>query len=118
MVTTIVFAEIFNTWIYKKSGAKLGSNFTIKDSTKKEHQHDLMCCVKCPDKTCKEACNDKKERRLVKRFDEHRIHMFQHLVDSTHAPVTLDDFTILNSTYKHDKYKKKISQVLFIISLL
>ena len=42
--------------------------------------------------------------------------MYQHAVNSNHALVTLYDFTILNSGYKHSKFKKKISEALFIKS--
>ena len=37
-------------------------------------------------------------------------------MSSNHALVTLDDFTILNSGYKHNKFKRKISEALFIKS--
>ena len=42
--------------------------------------------------------------------------MQQHSVNSNHAFVTLDDFILLNSGYKHKKFKKKISEALFIKS--
>ena len=38
--------------------------------------------------------------------------MYQHSVNSNLVLVTLDDFTILNSGYKHNKVKKKISEAL------
>ena len=40
--------------------------------------------------------------------------MYQHWVNSNHALAALDDFTILNSGYKHKKYKKKNSKAIFI----
>ena len=60
-------------------------------------------------------------RRLVERIDEHRgkdknSHMHQHSVNSNHAFVTLNDFTFLNSGYKHNKFKRKISEALFMKS--
>ena len=82
---------------------KLGSNFNIKDITKKEHKHDLVCSVKCPEETCTETYNGD-------------LHVFQHSVNSNHALVTLDDVTILNLGYKHDKFQRKISEAVFIKS--
>ena len=83
------------------TGTKLGSNFNIKDITKKEHKHDLIYSVKCPEETCNEAYNSEAGRRLIERVGEHRgkdknSHVHQHSVNSNHALVTLDDFAILN----------------------
>ena len=57
-------------------------------------------------------------RRLVERIDEHRGRdkNSQHSVNSNHAFVTLNDFTFLNSGYKHSKFKRKISEALFMKS--
>ena len=41
---------------------------------------------------------------------------YQHSVYSNHALVYLDDFTIPNSGDKHNKYKRNISEALFIKS--
>ena len=72
------------------TGTKIDSNFHIK-----------VYCVKCPEEICIETYNVETRRRLVERFDEHRAndmtsHVFQHSVNSNHALVSLDDFTILN----------------------
>ena len=103
------------------TSTKLGSNFNIKDITKKEHNHNLVYSVKCLEETCNETYSGETGRRLVERIDEHRAkdknsHVYQHSVNSNHALVTLDDFTILNSGYKHNKFKRKISEALFIKS--
>ena len=84
------------------TSTKLGSNFNIKDITKKGHKHDLVYSVKCPEETCNETYNGATGRRLVERIDEHRgknknSHVYQHSMNSNHALVTLDGFTILNS---------------------
>ena len=99
---------------------KLGSNFNVKDITKKKLKHDLVYSVKCPEETCNETYNGETGRRLVEPIDEHRekdknSHVYEHSMNSNHALVTLDDFTIVNSGYKH-KFKRKISEALFIKS--
>ena len=100
---------------------KLGSNFNVKDITKKKPKHDLVYSVKCPEETCNETYNGETGRRLVEPIDEHRekdknSHVYEHSMNSNHALVTLDDFTIVNSGYKHNKFKRKISEALFIKS--
>ena len=102
------------------TSTKRSSNFNIKDITKKEHKHDLVYSVKCPEETCNETYNGETGRRLIEQTDEHRekdknSHVYEHSVNSNHALVTLDDFTIVNSGYKH-KFKRKISEALFIKS--
>ena len=102
------------------SSTKDGSKFNIKDITKKEHKHDLVYSVKCPEETCNETYNGETGRRLVEQIDEHRgknknSHVYEHSMSSNHTRVTLDDFTIVNSGYKH-KFKRKNSDALFIKS--
>ena len=102
------------------TSTKRSSNFNIKDITKKEHKHDLVYSVKCPEETCNETYNGETGRRLVEPIDEHRekdknSHVYEHSMNSNHALGTLDDFTIVNSGYKH-KFKRKISEALFIKS--
>ena len=47
------------------SGTKLGSKFTkIKDKTIKEHQHDVVYYVKCPERQCSEDYTGETARRL------------------------------------------------------
>ena len=103
------------------TSTKLDSIFNIKDITKKEHNHNLVYNVKCPEETCNKTYNGETGRRLVERVDEHRgkdnnSHVYQHSVNSNLVLVTLDDFTILNSGYKHNKVERKISEALFIKS--
>ena len=44
-------------------------------------------------------------------------HVFQHLANSNHVLVSLDDFIIIKLGYKHNKFKRKISEALFIKSI-
>ena len=103
------------------TGTKLDSNFNIKDITKKERKHDLVYSVKCPEETCNETYNGETGRRITERVGEHRekdknSHVYQHSVNSNHALVSLDDFAILNLGYTHNKFKRRISEALFIKS--
>ena len=40
--------------------------------------------------------------------------MFKHSMAANHPTVTLDDFTVLRSGYHNRKFKKKVSESLFI----
>ena len=101
------------------TGTKLGTKFNVKDKTKKEHHHDLTYSVKCLMKNCLESYNDETRRRLVERVNKHsgkdiNSHMFKHSMAANHPTVTLDDFTVLRSGYHNRKFKKKVSESLFI----
>ena len=52
------------------TGTKLGSNFNIKDITKREHKHDLVYSVKCPEETCNERYSGETGIRLIERVGE------------------------------------------------
>ena len=54
------------------TGRKLGSNFNIRNITKKEHKHDLVCNLKCPEEACNETYTGETGRKLVERTDKHR----------------------------------------------
>ena len=96
------------------TGTKLGTKFNVKDKTKKEHHHDLTYSVKCPMK------NGETGRRLIlERVNEHsgkdiNSHMFKHSIAVNHPTVTLYDFTVLSSGYRNRKFKRKLSESLFI----
>ena len=66
-----------------------------------------------------ESCNGETGRRLIKRVIEHRgkdinSRMFKHSIAANHPTVTLDDFTVYSSDYGKRKFKRKVSESLFI----
>ena len=101
------------------AGTKLGIKFNIKDKTKKEHHHNLTYNVKCPVKNCLESYNGETGRGVIERVNEHsgkdvNSHMFKNSVEANHPTVTLDDFTVLSSGHRNRKFKRKVSESLFI----
>ena len=81
--------------------------------------HNLVYSAKSPEDKCNETYNGESGKILVKRTDKLRgkvknSHVYQHSVNSNHASATLDDFTILSLGYKQNKFKRKISEALFI----
>ena len=69
--------------------------------------------------SCLESYNGETGRRLIERVNEHggkdiNSHMFKHSMTANHPTVTLDDFTVLSSGYPHRKFKRNVSESLFI----
>ena len=101
------------------TGTKLGTKFNIKDKTSKEHQHDFTYSVVCPDPNCNEECNAEAGRPLIERVHEHggkdvNSHVFKHSVETNHPAVTIDYFRVLKTGYRQKKFKRKLSEALFI----
>ena len=101
------------------TGTKLGTKFNVNGKTKKEHHHDLTYRVKCTMKNCLESYNGETGSRLIERVNEHsekdiNSHMFKYSMATNHPAVTLDYFTVLSSGYCNRKFKRKVSESLFI----
>ena len=70
-------------------------------------------------KNCLESYNGETGRRLIEPVNEHsgkyiNSHMFKHSMGANHRTVTLDDFTVPSSGYHNRKFKRKVSESLFI----
>ena len=70
-------------------------------------------------KNCLESYNGRTGRKLIERVNENsgkdiNSHMFKHSMAANHPIVTLDDFTVLSSSYRNTMFKKKVSESLFI----
>ena len=82
------------------SRIKLGSRFQIKDHTKKDHQHDVVYYVQCPEKQCTEDYTGGTGRSLIERVKGHsgkdlKSQLFKHSMETRHKMVTLHDFKII-----------------------
>ena len=102
------------------TGTKLGTNFSIKDTTLKEHQHNLVYEVKCPEPTCNSSYIGEVSRRLGERIKDHcgRDSKISCL-NTRWSPITGKSLrTILRSSLKVDvratitleKYRSKCSR--------
>ena len=101
------------------TGKKLGSFFSMNDETKKQHQHDFIYYIECPESTCSENEIGKVARQLQERVDEHagkdsNSHMLQHVHQSGHVAVSINNFRIVKRGFKNQKMKWKISEALLI----
>ena len=101
------------------SGQKLSTKLQIVDKTKDQHKHDLVYYSKCPEPTCNEAYLGETGRRIIERSADHcgkdkQPHLLRHALNSNHKTVDLKDFKIIDSSYHNNRFKRKISEALYI----
>ena len=101
------------------TGTKLGTKFNIKDKTSKKHEHDLTYCAVCPDTNCNEENNVETGRRLIERLHDHSVkdvdlHVSKHSIETDHPTVTIDDSRVLRTGYCQKRFRRKLSEALFI----
>ena len=101
------------------TGTKLHAKFNIKDKTSKEHQCDLTHSVVSPDLNCNEEYNGKTSRRLIEKVHKHSdkdvtFHVFKYSIETDHPTVTIDRVCVLKTRYCQRRFRKKLSESLFI----
>ena len=101
------------------SASKLGTKFDIKSKTKQDHKHDLTYYAKCPEETCLEDYTGETGRRLYERVIDHngrdkKSHVLKHCIENDHKLPSIEDFTILGTNYRKNKFRRRISESLFI----
>ena len=98
----------------------MSAKFQIKDKTKDEHKHDPVYYGKCPE--CDENYVGESGRRLQDRFDEHsgkdrKSNILRHSYQENYKSVSWNNFQILGNVYKKTKFKRKLSEALYIKEL-
>ena len=112
-----VFYLIITRVLY--TGQKLSTKFRIKDKTKDQHKHDLVYYSKCPEPTCNEDYLGETGRKIIERSADHcgkdkQSHLLTHALSNKDKTVDLKDFKIIDSSYHKCRFKRKISEVLYI----
>lgn len=81
------------------TGRKLGTNFTVKDRTKMNHEHNLIYKVTCTEPTCKATYIGKVSRWLSERIKDHsgRDHK-SNAMETGHTNVAKENFKSLQKT--------------------
>ena len=102
------------------TGTKLSTKFQIKDKTKDEHKHNLVYRGRFPE--CDESYVGETGRRLQERVDEHsgkdsKCNILRHSYQENHKNVSRNNFQILGNGYKKMKFKRKLSEALYITEL-
>ena len=101
------------------TGYKLNTRFQIKDKTAHLHKHDLVYYVKCPDQSCNQNYLGKTGRRITESAADHsgkdnHSHLFKHACNENHKHVDLDNIKVIDSGYHNNRFKRKISEALYI----
>ena len=101
------------------TGHKLNTRFQMKDRISQIHKHDLVYYVKRPDQSCNQDYLDETSHRIIERAADHsdkdkHSHLFKHACNENHKHVDLDNIKIIDSGYHNNRFKRKISEALFI----
>ena len=105
--------------IVTKSASSASIKFNIKLKIKQDHQNDVTYYVTCPEESCRENYIGKKGRRLSERAIDHsgrdkNFHVLKHCIEKENKLPSLEDFMILGTNYKKNKFRKKVSESLCI----
>ena len=108
-----VFPENVTTSV-SYCGTRLSSKFSkIKDKKNvNEHQHDIVCYVKCPERQCSEDYTGETARRLSKRVLDHngrdtKSYLLQHASEKCHIyPIGKGN--------RNNTFKQKVTESLLI----
>jgi len=97
-------------------GCKIGSRFSLKDSTKREHQHNLVYEITCPAIDCDATYIGETGRRLSERVKEHGsekggTHVSQHSIKFGHQPVSMEHVRILSTLRAGIRGRKTIESL-------
>ena len=104
--------------IVTKSAYSASKRSNIKSKIKQDHQHDFTCYIKCPKGTCREDSIGETGRRLSERVIDHsgrgkNSHVLKQCIEKEHNLLSLEDFIILGTNYKKNKFRRKISASLY-----
>ena len=78
-----------------------------------------MIYSKCPEQTCNEDYLGETGKRIIERSADHsgkdkQSHLLRHALNRNHKTVDLKDFKIIDSSYHNNRFKRKISEALYI----
>ena len=98
---------------------KLGTKFQIKDLPKDQHERDLVYYSKCSEPNSDKDCLGETRRRIIERIadlcgKDKQSDLLKHALISNHPDVDLKDRKVIDKNYHGNKYKRKISEALYI----
>ena len=96
------------------TSTKLSSKFR-----RLENQHSIVYYAECPESSCSENYTAEAGRRLTEHAIDHngrdsKWYIFQHAVEKDNSPPTIDEFEIIERSYKNVTFKRKITESLLI----
>ena len=84
-----------------------------------QHKQDLVYYSKCPEPTRNENYLGETGRRIIQRSAGHcgrdkQSHLLRHALNNNHKTVVLKNVKIIDSSYHNNRFKRKISEALYI----
>jgi len=75
--------------------------------------------VTCPEEGCNKTYVGETGRCLNERVKDHvgrdtKSHYFKHSITTGHPSASIEDFDILSGGYRQNKFRRKLSEALFI----
>ena len=92
------------------TGQKLSTQFNVKDRTKFEHKHDVIYFVKCP--IILVNLLGESEAIVDHGGWDQKSHPFRHAVVNDHHNANFDDFIIIWSSFRNNKFKRRVGEAL------
>ena len=97
------------------TGKKLSTCFNVKDQSKFEHQHDVVCYADYPNEKCRENYIGESGLRISERIKDHngrdlKSHVLRYFVESGHANVSYEDFKIITKNFNDNHWKRRIAE--------
>ena len=101
------------------TGRKLGTKFQIKDLTKNQYEHNLIYYSKCPESNYDKDYLGETARIIIERVADHcgkdkQSDLLKHALSSNDPIAHLKDLKIIDKNFHGNKYKRKISEALYI----
>ena len=99
------------------SAMRLKDKLNIKTKTVKKQQYDITYYVECPEENCNENYVGKTGRRLSERVIDHNgrdknSQISKSFVGREQRSPSLQEFSILGSNYRKNKFRVKLSHYL------
>ena len=97
------------------TGTKLGSQFSIKYDTNKQHKHGLVYFRRCPPTYCSDSYIEKTAWGLSERVVGHsgrdtKPHIVRHCLNSNYETVNIENFKIINVWFNNNAYTRRVSK--------
>jgi len=97
----------------------LNSHFNLTDKTSKEHIHNLVYKITCPEASCQQIYVGETGRRLSHKIHEHchdiNSKVYQHISTTNHGNISIDNVTVLNHSFK-GTHHRKVAEALYILN--
>ena len=88
-------------------GKKISTCFNVKDQSKFDHRHDMVCYADCPNERCRESYIGESDHRISECIKDHngrdlKSHILKHSIESGHAKFSYYDFKMIAKNFNNN----------------